>query len=143
MVLKLLLGARDDVKEGRRPVDRNIALGDIGGLKTPLVPFLPLRFPYVETRGDVMLDVWEVTSVRAGVWEMIEACVDKLDCTENCRGDVLGRLAACVERSRVGCGLASGIEGAIGAKSRVGTGVVVLSSAGGVANVLLGTVGNL
>jgi hypothetical protein len=51
VVLKLLLGARDDVKEGRRPFDRNMALGDMGGLKTPFVPFCPDD----EGRGDVIL----------------------------------------------------------------------------------------
>jgi hypothetical protein len=41
VVLKTLLGARDEVKEGWRPFDRNMALGDMGGLKTPFVPFWP------------------------------------------------------------------------------------------------------
>jgi hypothetical protein len=50
VVLKTLLGARDEVKEGWRPLDRNMALGDMGGLRTPFVPFCPDNVG----RGDVI-----------------------------------------------------------------------------------------
>jgi hypothetical protein len=45
MVLKVWLGARDDVKDGRRPFDRKSAFGERGGLKTPFDPSMPFRFP--------------------------------------------------------------------------------------------------
>jgi hypothetical protein len=64
VVLKLWLGARDDVKEGRRP------FGDIGGLKTPSVPSCPDD----EGRSDVISAAYEtLLSVVVGVCEVIEA----------------------------------------------------------------------
>jgi hypothetical protein len=45
VVLKTLLGARDEEKEGGRPLERKIARGDAGGLVTPFVPFSPVKLP--------------------------------------------------------------------------------------------------
>jgi hypothetical protein len=70
VVLKLWLGARDDVKEGRRPLVRNRAFGDMGGLKTPFVPFCSAD----EGRGDVISAGYKaLLSGVVGVCEVIEA----------------------------------------------------------------------
>jgi hypothetical protein len=92
VVLKLWLGARDDVKEGRRPLVRNRALGDMGGLKTPFVPFCPDD----KGRGDVILDGYStLLSDVMGVCEVIEAVDVRLVRTENCGGDVVGEGDTC------------------------------------------------
>jgi hypothetical protein len=54
-MLKLLLGAREDVKEGSRPFERNAALGDIGGERTPFVPEAPLVLTVWGEFGDAIL----------------------------------------------------------------------------------------
>jgi hypothetical protein len=69
VVLKLWLGARDDVKEGRRPLVRNRAFGDIGGLKTPFVPFCSAE----EGRGEVISAGYKtLLSGVVGVYEVID-----------------------------------------------------------------------
>jgi hypothetical protein len=76
------------VKDGRRPLDRKLALGDIGGLKTPLLPFMPFRFP--DVRCDVISAGYNVLCTdRVGVYDVIEAWVAILDCTENCNGEIV------------------------------------------------------
>jgi hypothetical protein len=78
------------VKEGRRPLDLKLALGDIGGLKTPLVPPRPLTVPDEDILCDVMSDVYTVLATgRVGVYEVIEPCVARFDLIEICGGDVL------------------------------------------------------
>jgi hypothetical protein len=54
-MLKLLLGAREDVKEGSRPFERNAALGDIGGERTPFVPEAPLVLTVWGEFGDAIM----------------------------------------------------------------------------------------
>ena len=52
-MLKLPLGAREEVNEGSRPFDRKAVLGDSGGLKTP---FEPLSWVEPESLGDNILE---------------------------------------------------------------------------------------
>jgi hypothetical protein len=122
VVLKALLGAREDVKEGRRPFDRKRALGDNGGLSTPFVPLAPLELPYVETLGEAILDELDISfSVRVGVYEVMEALGEILVCVENCSGDVVGEVVRCVEACGTGCccGVAGTIVTAFGVADNV------------------------
>jgi hypothetical protein len=52
---KLPLVARGDVKEPRRPLERRVPFGDMGGLSTPLAP-LKLSKPLGNNLGDIMVE---------------------------------------------------------------------------------------
>jgi hypothetical protein len=95
-MLKLLLGAREDVKEGSRPFDRNAALGDIGdigGERTPFVPDAPLVLTVWGDFGDAMLGDWSVfCSERVGVLGVIDVLVKRSDVMGVCGIDGMGKL---------------------------------------------------
>jgi hypothetical protein len=87
VVLKTLLGARDDAKEGRRPLERKMAWGDAGGLTTPFVPFSPFKLP--DSLDEAMAGEVEVLSTKGDdVYEVIEAWVETADTMENGGEDV-------------------------------------------------------
>jgi hypothetical protein len=116
VVLKLPLGARDDVKEGRRPLDLKRAFGDRGGLRTPLVPFWPERVPDVERRDvDIVIGRGECCFAGVGVCEIIEVCDEILDWIENCGGGVVVEALNGSECSATDFGLGVGVTGATGA----------------------------
>jgi hypothetical protein len=80
VVLKLWLGAREDVKDGRRPLDLKLALGDMGGLKTPLLPLIPLSVPDVENRCDAISAGYNLLCTDCvGVYDVMKAWAEILD----------------------------------------------------------------
>lgn len=95
MVLKLPLGARDDVNEGRRPFERNRALGDMGGLRTPFVALCPFSCPG-DTCGELIsVDLTVSCPTRVGVCEVTEPCNEILALIEYCEDNVSVENSAC------------------------------------------------
>jgi hypothetical protein len=115
IVLKFPLVAREEVNDGRRPLERKRACGDCGGEKTALVPFAPFVCCLDEVgRGDCMIGDGGCGDliVTTDSLEMLELTVKRM-------GDGEGGLSGCGDSSRMSSVLRLDGVGVVGA-TRVG-----------------------